>query len=79
MSWSEKISKYGVGLDNINLNACKKRAICIGWESGPNNRAIAEVVLGQMLGLSRNLLTQSLLSSRGIWNKNGTIFYLLRL
>ena len=65
------ISKYGVGLDNINLNACKKRAIYIGWEPGLNKRAVAEVVLGQMLGLSRNLFTQSFLLSKGIWNKNG--------
>ena len=70
------ISKYGVGLDNINLNECKKRAIYIGWEPGLNKRAVAEVVLGQMLGLSRNLFTQSSLCQKEkcIYFSFGTAF-----
>lgn len=65
------ISKYGVGLDNIDLEACEARKIAIGWTGGLNKRSVAEMVLGFMLALCRNLyLTSNQLKSGG-WNKNG--------
>lgn len=65
------ISKYGVGLDNIDLEACKKRNIVVKWSSGVNKRSVAEMTLGFMLALKRNLyLTSNSLKSQ-IWNKNG--------
>ena len=67
------IAKYGVGLDNIDIDECNKRNIKIGWTGGVNKRSVAEMALGFMLGLSRNLyLTANQLKS-AIWNKNGGI------
>ena len=65
------ISKYGVGLDNIDLEACKARKIAIGWTAGLNKRSVAEMVLGFMLALSRNLYLTSNQLKTGEWNKNG--------
>lgn len=65
------VSKYGVGLDNIDKNACEKYNIAIGWSGGVNKLSVAEMTLGFMLGLSRNLYTTSLQLSRGEWNKSG--------
>ena len=65
------IVKYGVGLDNIDLDACKKRNIEIGWEGGVNKKAVAEIALGFMISLSRNISLSSKKMSKGIWDKNG--------
>ena len=37
------IAKYGVGLDNIDLEACKRRNIEIGWTGGVNKHSVAEM------------------------------------
>jgi len=66
------ISKFGVGLDNIDLEACKKRGISIGWTGGVNKRSVAEMALGFMLMLSRNLyITSNQLKNDNNWNKSG--------
>lgn len=65
------IAKFGVGLDNIDLDACKKRNITVGWTGGINKLSVAEMTLGFMLGLSRNLYTTSSQLSKGYWNKSG--------
>ena len=65
------VAKYGVGLDNIDLEACQKRGIAIGWSGGINRLSVAEMVLGFMLTLSRNLFQTSLQLKEGTWNKSG--------
>lgn len=67
------IAKYGVGLDNINLEACKKRDIAIGWSGGVNRLSVAEMAIGFMLMLCRNLYITSNQLKNGTWNKNGGI------
>jgi phosphoglycerate dehydrogenase-like enzyme len=67
------IAKYGVGLDNIDIEACNKRNIKIGWTGGVNKRSVAEMALGFMLALSRNLYVTSNQLKSGTWNKNGGI------
>lgn len=65
------VSKYGVGLNNIDKQACKKRDISIGWTGGVNKLSVAEMTLGYMLMLSRNLYITSNELKNGIWNKAG--------
>lgn len=65
------ISKYGVGLNNIDLKECKKRNIAIGWTGGVNRLSVAEMTLGYMLMLCRNLYITSNELKNGIWNKSG--------
>jgi phosphoglycerate dehydrogenase-like enzyme len=65
------IAKYGVGLDNIDIKACKDRNITIGWTGGVNKRSVAEMALGFMLALCRNLYITSNHLKTGTWNKNG--------
>ncbi len=64
------ISKYGVGIDNIDLEACKKRNIKIGWTGGVNKRSTSEMTLGYMLMLSRNIYLTSNQLKEGIWNRS---------
>ena len=65
------ISKYGVGLNNIDLEECKKRDIRIGWTGGVNKLSVAEMALGFMMMLSRNLFVTTNELKSGTWNKSG--------
>jgi phosphoglycerate dehydrogenase-like enzyme len=65
------IAKYGVGLDNIDLGACKERNVVVGWTGGVNKRSVAEMTLGFMLALSRNLYSTSNQLKNLVWNKVG--------
>jgi len=65
------ISKYGVGLDNIDIDACEKRNIKFGHTSGLNKEAVAELTLCHMISLARNIYTSSNQLKTGSWNKNG--------
>lgn len=65
------ISKFGVGLDNIDIEYCLKKGIPVGWEKGVNRFSVAEMTLGYMLMLIRNLYTTSNLLSQNTWNKDG--------
>ena len=64
------ISKYGVGLNNIDIDACNKRNITIGWTGGINKLSVAEMALGFMLMFARNLFMASNELKNGIWNKS---------
>lgn len=67
------IAKYGVGLDGIDLEACNKRGIAIGWSGGVNRLSVAEMALGFMLMLCRNLYLTSNQLKDGTWNKSGGV------
>jgi phosphoglycerate dehydrogenase-like enzyme len=65
------VSKFGVGLDNLDQEACRKRGIMVGWTGGVNKRSVAEMDLCFMLALARNLYRASLDLKAGDWNKDG--------
>ena len=65
------VSKYGVGLDNVDLVYCKENNIRIGWTPGVNKRAVAEMTLAFMIGLSRNIFLTANELKEGNWNKSG--------
>lgn len=65
------ISKYGVGLDNIDFEACEKHNVEILHTQGVNKRSVSEQALGCMLMLSRNLYVTSNDLKQGNWNKSG--------
>jgi phosphoglycerate dehydrogenase-like enzyme len=65
------IAKYGVGLDNLDVDACEKRGIAVGWTGGTNKRSVAEMDLCFMLAMARNLYRTSLDLMDGTWNKDG--------
>lgn len=65
------ISKYGVGLDNIDRRACEKENCKILYSSGVNKRSVSEMTLGFMLSLQRNLYVSSNQLKEGKWEKNG--------
>lgn len=50
------IARYGVGYDNVDVNACTRRGIYVTHTPGILSRAVAELTIGLMLCLSRRLI-----------------------
>ena len=65
------IAKYGVGLDNVDLEAAAEYGIQVGWTGGINKRSVSEQTLGFMLGLTRNLFRSGFELKSGSWDKQG--------
>ena len=65
------ISKYGVGLDNINFEDCRNYNVLVKFSSGVNKRSVSELVLGYVLSYSRNIFKTSNNLKRNSWTKNG--------
>lgn len=51
------ISKYGVGLDMLDLGELERRGIRLGWTGGVNAQAVAELTLGLALNIVRKIPT----------------------
>ena len=49
------ISKYGVGLDKIDLRALADAGIRLGWTPGVNRRSVAELVISLAISLLRRI------------------------
>ena len=65
------IAKFGVGLDNLDVEAASELGICVGWAGGVNKRSASEQALGFMLGLCRNLFFSAFPLKQGQWVKDG--------
>ena len=66
------LSKYGVGIDGVDLDYCLNHNIKLGWTPGVNKRSAAELTLCFMLGLSRNVFNSSYkIKLNNIWDKVG--------
>jgi len=65
------ISKYGVGLDNIDESALKKSNIRLGWTPGINKKSVAELTICFMLGMLHNVFSTGSDLKKGVWRKEG--------
>ncbi|KUO72634.1 MAG: hypothetical protein APF77_07280 [Clostridia bacterium BRH_c25] len=63
------ISKHGVGLDNIDLEAAKERNIVVAAAIGSNNIAVAELTICLMLALARRVALCDREVKAGEWNR----------
>jgi phosphoglycerate dehydrogenase-like enzyme len=67
------ISKFGVGLDNVDLAHCAKRGIAVLSSPGVNALAVAELTLGFMIAVARRIAISTHLLKNGRWVKNGGV------
>ena len=63
------LSKYGVGLNNINLQELKKREIKLGFTPGVNKRPVAELSLSHILTSLRGTHSSIQKIKNGIWSQ----------
>ncbi len=65
----EVISKYGVGLDGIDIDAVARRGIRLGWTGGVNRRSVAELTLAFAIALLHRLPECDVALRQGRWHK----------
>lgn len=61
------VSKYGVGLDTIDVEAAARHGVSIRWTAGVNRQSVAELTIALMIMLARNVSAVSHDLRRGIW------------
>lgn len=61
------ITKFGVGLDNIDVDFCLKKKIKVLRASGCNSIAVAELVIGNIINLIRNINENNNLLKKFKW------------
>lgn len=63
------ISKVGVGLDMIDLDALKRHGIRLSWTPGTNSRSVSELALALMLTLLRRIVDGNAGVRAGHWEQ----------
>jgi (S)-sulfolactate dehydrogenase len=64
------IGRLGVGLDNIDVAACRQRGIHVLPATGANARAVAEYVVASILVLTRGVYRDGDRVADGAWPRN---------
>jgi len=65
------VSKYGVGLDMIDVAAARRRGVSIRWTPGVNRQAVAELAVCFMIALGRSVFALASDVRRGEWRHAG--------
>ncbi len=63
------VSKYGVGLDMIDLKAMKRHGVKLGWTGGTNKRSVSELVISFAITLLRHVPKASREAQAGTWRQ----------
>ncbi len=67
------VGRLGVGLDNIDLDACKARGVVVHPATGANDTAVAEYVIGAAMILLRGCWHAGAQMTSGEWPRNDLI------
>jgi phosphoglycerate dehydrogenase-like enzyme len=65
------VSKYGVGLDIIDLAAARRYDVSLRWTPGVNRQAVAELTIAFMIALCRSLVPLAQAVKTGGWTHPG--------
>lgn len=63
------ISKVGVGIDMVDLEAMERHGVRLGWSRGTNARSVSELAIAFMLALLRHLPSATRLVRQGEWRQ----------
>ena len=66
----ELLAQGTSGIDNIDVDALAERGIPLVHLPGVNANAVAELVIGQIISLTRTMPQYSREMSRGVWNRS---------
>jgi phosphoglycerate dehydrogenase-like enzyme len=64
------ISKYGVGLDMIDIDALKDHNVRLGWTGGVNRRSVSELVVSSTISLLRHVPAANNEVKNGLWRQH---------
>jgi len=65
------VSKYGVGLDMIDLDAARRHGVTVRWTPGVNRQAVAELAIAFMIALCRSIVPLAYELGEGRWRQPG--------
>jgi len=64
------VSKYGVGLDSIDLASMRLLNKRLGWTGGVNRRSVSELVIGFAISMLRHISESHREVGSGIWRQH---------
>jgi len=64
------VSKYGVGIDMIDLDALKRHGKRLGWTGGVNRRSVSELVISFAIALLRHVPAAHREVLQGTWRQH---------
>ncbi|MGB4609648.1 MAG: phosphoglycerate dehydrogenase [Saccharofermentanales bacterium] len=67
------ISRYGVGIDRVDIKAASKRGIIVTNTPNSNSQAVAELAIASMFVLARNLVKLNNTTKEGQWVRSNGI------
>lgn len=67
------VGRLGVGLDNLDLDACRAAGLRVVWAPGTNAASVAEYVLGAALTMRRRFESISRELHAGGWDRAGAV------
>jgi D-3-phosphoglycerate dehydrogenase len=65
----EVISKVGVGIDMLDLDALRRHGVRLGWTPGTNRRSVSELVVGLAIALLRGIVPANAEVRAGTWRQ----------
>ena len=63
------IAKFGVGYDNIDVEAAKKKGITVTYAAGQNAVSVAELAFSLLMSVVKNLSKFNTHVKKGIWDR----------
>ena len=72
------VGAFCIGTNQINLEECERRGIAVFNAPYSNTRSVVEMAIGEMIILTRDIMTKSNKMHEGIWDKSATNSYEIR-
>lgn len=72
------VGAFCIGTNQINLQECERRGIAVFNAPYSNTRSVVEMAIGEMIMLTRDLVTKSNKMHEGIWDKSATNSFEIR-
>jgi D-3-phosphoglycerate dehydrogenase len=66
------IGAFCIGTNQIDLDSCTRKGICVFNAPYSNTRSVVEMALGEMIMLMRRTFDQSMKMHNGIWEKSAS-------
>ena len=74
----QAIGCFCIGVNQVDLNACKQKGVAVFNAPYSNTRSVAELVIGASIVLIRKILEKNNAAHQGIWNKDAKGSFELR-
>jgi D-3-phosphoglycerate dehydrogenase / 2-oxoglutarate reductase len=72
------VGAFCIGTNQINLDECERRGIAVFNAPYSNTRSVVEMAIGEMIMLTRDIVTKSNKMHAGVWDKSATNSYEIR-